>query len=106
MSGFTRDTKYYGDRLVYEALLSKWGRYHGHCGCGDDWVTAHAEPAGFTVVREGSGFVALTGPGLTEDVDEMQLTANALWEAVTGEQGSQDWFERVKVIDRSGKAKA
>ncbi|MFD3421022.1 hypothetical protein [Streptomyces decoyicus] len=35
MSGFTRDTKYYGDRLVYEPLESKWGRYHAtHCRCG------------------------------------------------------------------------
>ncbi|MFI0470165.1 hypothetical protein ACH347_39360 [Saccharopolyspora sp. 5N102] len=26
MSGSTRDTKYYGDRLVYEVLLNKWSR--------------------------------------------------------------------------------
>jgi hypothetical protein len=37
------------------------------------------------VVREGNGFVALTSPGLTEDVDEAALTTNALWMAVTGE---------------------
>ncbi|MGW4823366.1 hypothetical protein ACWEP4_31480 [Streptomyces sp. NPDC004227] len=49
MSGFARDTKYYGDRLVYEPLESKWGRYHAtHCGCGQDWLTARAIPAGFT----------------------------------------------------------
>ena len=101
MSGFTRDTKHYGDRLVYEALGSKWGRYHDtHCGCGLNWVTEHAEPAGFTVVRQGSGWVALTGPGLTEGVDETALTANALWEAVTGKPG-QGWIETVHVIDRS-----
>ncbi|MEV4182914.1 hypothetical protein AB0J28_15915 [Streptosporangium canum] len=35
MSGFTRDTQRYGDKLVYEALGSKWRRYHDtHCRCG------------------------------------------------------------------------
>lgn len=102
MSGFTRDTKRYGDRLVYEALGSKWGRYHGkHCGCGLNWVTAHAEPAGFTVVRQGNGWVALVGPGLTEGVDESTLTTNALWEAITGDPGAQDWYETVRITDRS-----
>lgn len=106
MSGFTRDTKYYGDRLVYEALGSKWGRYHGtHCGCELYWVTEHAEPAGFTVVREGNSWVALVGPGLTEGVDEAALTANALWEAVTGKPG-KGWIETVQVIDRSPEAEA
>ncbi|MFD4763866.1 hypothetical protein ACFWOJ_35060 [Streptomyces sp. NPDC058439] len=101
MSGFTRDTKHYGDKLVYEALGSKWRRYHdNHCGCGLNWVTEHAEPAGFTVVRSGSGWVALTGPGLTEGVDESALTANALWEAVTGKPG-EGWAETVHVMDRS-----
>lgn len=100
MSGFTRDHHHYGDRLVYEALTSKWDRYHARCGCGRDWVTAHAEPAGFAVVRNGSGFVALIGPGLTEDVDEDRLTTNALWRAVTGMDGEQDWFEQVRVIER------
>lgn len=107
MSGFTRDIKRYGDQLVYEALGSKWGRYHGsHCGCGLDWVSAHAEPAGFTVVRQGSGWVALVGPGLTEGVDESALTTNALWEAVTGKPGTQDWYETVRVTDRSEAAEA
>ncbi|WP_410646518.1 hypothetical protein [Amycolatopsis sp. cmx-4-54] len=106
MSGFTRDPKYYGDRLVYEALLTKWGRYHARCGCKNNWITDHAESAGFTVVRQGSGFVALVGPDLTEDVDETRLTTNALWKAVTGEKGAQDWFEPVRVIDRSEKAEA
>jgi hypothetical protein len=46
------------------------------------------------------GFVALTGPGLTENVDEAQLTTNALWQAVTGTGGAQDWFEPVRVIER------
>lgn len=101
MSGFIRDVRHYGDKLVYEALGSKWNRYHGRCGCGRDWVTAHAEPAGFTVVREGSGFVALVGPGLTEGVDEAKLTTNALWKAVLGTEGSQDWYEPVRVVDRS-----
>jgi len=105
MSGFTRDTHHYGDRLVYEALTSKWDRYHARCGCGRDWVTAHTEPAGFTVVRNGTGFVALTGPGLTEDVDEAQLTTNSLWQVVTGTEGEQDWFETVRVINRPMSAK-
>jgi hypothetical protein len=97
-----RDTQHYGDRLAYEALGSKWRRYHdNHCGFGQNWVTVHAERAGFAVVRSGSGWVALTGPGLTEGVDESALTANALWEAVTGKPGTQDWYESVKVIDRS-----
>ncbi|MBE1582901.1 hypothetical protein ACFPOI_59280 [Nonomuraea angiospora] len=60
MSGCTRDTKRYGDKLVYEALGSKWRHYHDtHCRCGLNWVTEHAEPAGFTVVRSGTGWVAL-----------------------------------------------
>ncbi|MFJ2419990.1 hypothetical protein [Streptomyces brevispora] len=101
MSGFTRDTKHYGDKLVYEALGTKWRRYHDtHCGCGLNWVTEHAKPAGFTVVRSGSGWVALVGPGLTEDVDESALTANALWEAVAGKPG-EGWAETVHVMDRS-----
>jgi hypothetical protein len=104
LSGFTRDTHHYGDELVYEALLTKWNRYHDRCRCGNDWITHHVEQGGFTVVREGSGFIALTGPGLTEDVDEARLTTNALWEAVTGEPGAQDWFEPVRVIDRSEQA--
>ncbi|MBF6272893.1 MULTISPECIES: hypothetical protein [Nocardia] len=107
MSGFTRDTYHYGDKLVYEALHSKWDRYHStHCQCGQDWITAHAEPAGFTVVRSDSGFTSLTGPGLTEGVDESTLTANALWEAVTGKPGTQDWYEQVRVVDRSPEAQA
>lgn len=101
MSGFTRDTRWYGDRLVYEALRGKWGRYHDrHCGCTEDWVNAHAVPAGFEVVRVGSGFVALTGPALTEEVDEQHLTANALWEAITGTPGA-GWPEEITVFDRS-----
>lgn len=101
MSGFTRDSKHYGESLVYEALMSKWDRYHARCGCGQDWVTAHAEPSGFAVVRRGNGFVALVGPGLTECVDEAKLTTNALWKAVTGTEGSQDWYESVRVFERS-----
>lgn len=46
MSGFTRDTKRYGDKLVYEALGSKWRRYHdGHCGCGLNWLPAPSPAA-------------------------------------------------------------
>lgn len=102
MSGFTRDTYHYGDKLVYEALHSKWGRYHGtHCRCGQDWITAHAGPTGFTVARSGSGFTTLT-----EGVDETALTANALWEAVTGKPGTQDWHEQVRVVDRSPEVQA
>ena len=92
MSGFTHNPKRYGDRLVYEALMTKWRRHHDrHCGCGLDWVTAHAEPAGFTVLHHAGSWVALVGPGLTEDVDTSTLTTNALWEAVTGKPGNQTW---------------
>lgn len=79
MSGFTRDPHRYGNQLVYEALQLKWERYHDRCGCGLDWVEAHALPAGFVLVAQGPGWVALTGPGLTEQVDEEHLTTNALW---------------------------
>ncbi|MEV7237849.1 hypothetical protein AB0N06_29020 [Streptomyces sp. NPDC051020] len=108
MSGFTRDTKYYGDRLVYEPLESKWSRYHAnHCGCGQDWLTAHAIPAGFTVLRRGrTGYYGLVGPGLTEGVNEEELTTNALWEAVTGTPGTQHWYETVHVVCRSEELEA
>ncbi|MET9878571.1 hypothetical protein ABZZ36_28640 [Actinacidiphila glaucinigra] len=108
MSGFTRDTKHYGDRLVYEPLDSKWRRYHAmHCGCGQDWLAAHAIPAGFTVLPRGkTSYYGLVGPGLTEGVDESALTANALWEAVTGKPGTQTWYEQVNVICRSPEAEA
>lgn len=50
------------------------------------------------------------GPGLTEGVDESALTANALWEAVTGKPGTQTWHEGVHITCRSpeseGKRKA
>lgn len=101
MSGFTRDPKYYGDRLVYEALLSKWSRYHARCRCGNNWITHHAVPAGFTVVRDGGNFVAFVGRGLTEGIDEARLTADALWQAVTGQPGKQDWYEQITVVDRA-----
>jgi hypothetical protein len=56
---------------VYEPLESKWGRYHAtHCKCGQDWLTAHAIPAGFTVLPRGTtGYYGLVGPGLTEGAD-------------------------------------
>jgi hypothetical protein len=108
VSGFARDTKYYGDRLVYEPLESKWSRYHAtHCGCGQDWLTAHAIPAGFTVLPRGqTGYYGLVGPGLTEGVDEETLTTDALWEAVTGQPGTQHWHESVHVTCRSEEAEA
>lgn len=108
MSGFARDPKHYGDRLVYEPLESKWSRYHAtHCGCGQDWLTAHAVPAGFTVIPRGkSGYYGLVGPGLTEGVDETALTANALWEAVTGKPGTQTWHEQVHITCRTPEAEA
>ncbi|MEU9865203.1 hypothetical protein AB0D99_30490 [Streptomyces sp. NPDC047971] len=108
MSGFARDPKYYGNRLVYEPLESKWRRYHAnHCDCGQDWLTAHAVPAGFTVIARGnSGYYGLVGPGLTEGVDEGALTTNALWEAVTGQPGSQTSHEQVHVTSRSPEAEA
>ncbi|MET8145774.1 hypothetical protein ABZU32_36190 [Sphaerisporangium sp. NPDC005288] len=34
-------------------------------------------------------------------VDEEKLTANALWEAVTGKPGTQTWYERVHITCRS-----
>ncbi|MCW2880551.1 MAG: hypothetical protein JWQ95_4651 [Sphaerisporangium sp.] len=108
MSGFARDTKYYGDRLVYEPLESKWRGYHAqHCGCGQDWLEAHAVPAGFTVIPRGrTGYYGLVGPGLTEGVDEEKLTANALWEAATGKPGAQTWYESVRVTCRSPEVEA
>ena len=98
MSGFTRSTRRYGDQLVYEALESKWSRYHvRHCGCELPWLD-HAVAAGFKAIIR-SGYVVLTGPGLTEGVDESSLTTDALWKAVTGKPGSQGWSEPVRVMD-------
>ena len=60
-----------GDRLVYEPLERKWAGYHArHCGCGRDWLEAHAVPAGFTVITRGkTGYYGLVVvPGLTEGV--------------------------------------
>ncbi|OXY99961.1 hypothetical protein BEK98_01835 [Streptomyces diastatochromogenes] len=70
MSGFARDPKHYGDRLEDEPLDSKWSCYHAmHCGCGQDWLTAHVIPAGFTVLPRGeTGYYGLVGPGLTASV--------------------------------------
>ena len=47
---------------MYEPLESKWGRYHAtHRKCGQDRLTAHAIPAGFTVLpRSKTGYY---GPG-------------------------------------------
>ncbi|MEV0750492.1 hypothetical protein AB0I75_35700 [Streptomyces sp. NPDC050273] len=108
MSGFARDPKYYGDRLVYEPLERKWAGYHArHCGCGRDWLEAHAVPAGFTVIPRGkTGYYGLVGPGLTEGVDEEKLTANALWEAVTGQPGTQTWYEGVHITCRTPESEA
>ncbi|MGW6286335.1 hypothetical protein [Streptomyces sp. NPDC055107] len=108
MSGFARDPKYYGDRLVYEPLERKWAGYHArHCGCGLNWLEAHAVPAGFTVIPRGkTGYYGLVGPGLTEGVDEEKLTADALWEAVTGKPGTQTWYESVHVTCRSPESEA
>ncbi|MDF9867871.1 MULTISPECIES: hypothetical protein [Streptomyces] len=108
MSGFARDPKYYGDRLVYEPLERKWAGYHArHCGCGLDWFEAHAVPAGFTVIPRGkTGYYGIVGPGLTEGVDEEKLTANALWEAVTGKPGTQTWYESMHVTCRNPESEA
>ncbi|MEV7239540.1 hypothetical protein AB0N06_38520 [Streptomyces sp. NPDC051020] len=108
MSGFARDTKYYGNRLVYEQLERKCAGYHArHCECGHDWLEAHAVPVGFTVIpRGGTGYYGLVGPGLTEGVDESALTANALWEAVPGKPGTQTWYESVHITCRSPQAEA
>src|SRR6266508_1201979 len=97
-----------GDRLVYEPLERKWAGYHArHCGCGRDWLEAHAVPAGFTVIPRGkTGYYGLVGPGLTEGVDEEKLTANALWEAVTGKPGTQTWYESVHITCRSPQSEA
>ncbi|MFJ8770124.1 hypothetical protein [Streptomyces clavifer] len=108
MSGFARDPKYYGDRLVYEPLERKWAGYHArHCGCGRDWLEAHAVPAGFTVIPRGkTGYYGLVGPGLAEGVDEEKLTADALWEAVTGKPGTQTWYESVHITCRTPESEA
>ncbi|KOU84334.1 MULTISPECIES: DUF3072 domain-containing protein [unclassified Streptomyces] len=108
MSGFARDPKYYGDRLVYEPLERKWAGYHArHCGCGLDWLEGHAVPAGFTVIPRGrTGYYGLVGPGLTEGVGEEALTTNALWEAVTGTPGTQTWHEPVHITCRSPESEA
>lgn len=107
MPGFLRDAKLYGDRLVYRAVANTWSGHHAaYCGCGQDWVSAHAIPAGMSVLHEGAGVVVLVGPGLTEGVDERFLTANALWKAVTGTPGTQDWTEPATVVDRSPAAEA
>ncbi|MFC5664349.1 hypothetical protein ACFP3U_15315 [Kitasatospora misakiensis] len=75
-------------------------------GCGQDWLTAHAIPAGFTVLPRGkTGYYGLVGPGLTEGVDESQLTNDALWTAVTGQPGA-GWVERVQVTCRSEESEA
>jgi hypothetical protein len=95
---------WYGGLLVYEPLDSKWRRYHARCrqsGCTGDWLD-HALKAGFRQVGKHQGYFGLVGPGLTEGVDESRLTANALWEAVTGIPGNQDWHETVHVVERDG----
>ncbi|MGW7671569.1 hypothetical protein ACWGJX_31270 [Streptomyces sp. NPDC054775] len=43
---------------------------------------------------------------MTEGVDGNALTTDALWEAVTGKPGTQDWYETVRVIDRGEQAEA
>jgi hypothetical protein len=53
-----------------------------------------------------TGYYGLVGPGLTEGVDEEKLTANALWEAVTGKPGTQTWFEGVHITCRSPESEA
>ena len=91
---------------MYELLESTWRRYHAHhCGCDQDWLSAHAEPAGFTVVRDGGGFLALIGPDLTEGVNESALTTDALWLAVTGKAGGGR-IAPVHTVDRSAAAEA
>lgn len=70
-------------------------------------LTTHAVPAGFTVLPRGkTGYYGLVGPGLTEGGDEATLTTNALWEAVTAQPGTQNWYETVRVICRSKEAEA
>lgn len=84
---------------MYEAQLSRWERHHNrHCRCGQDWLTDHLQRAGLTVLASGYGWAAIVGPGLTEGVDESQLTVNALWEAVTGKPGTQTWHERIQEL--------
>ncbi|WP_222122361.1 hypothetical protein [Prescottella equi] len=34
------------------------------------------------------------------------MTVNALWEAVTGTPGTQDWYDTVRTVDRSEAAEA
>lgn len=55
------------------------------------------------MIRADSGFVAFSGPGLPEDVDETPLTANALWEAVTEDRNHRTragaWIDRSNAAD-------
>ncbi|MGI5287715.1 hypothetical protein ACQEVF_30865 [Nonomuraea polychroma] len=67
--------------------------------CGDVGIHARHRPDSPWCAPAPAGF-ALTGPGLTEDVDESALTTDALWKAVTGKPGT-GWVESVKVVDRS-----
>lgn len=92
MSGFT----YHDDTLVYEPLVSRWSRYHdNYCGCDKDWLEVHVAPIeGFRVTENQWGYPAVTGPGLTENVDMDNLTTNTLWELVTGTPGNQTWPEK------------
>lgn len=58
------------------------------------------------IPRGRTGYYGLVGPGLTEGVDEEKLTADALWEAVTGKPGAQTWYESVHITCRSPEAEA
>ncbi|MET9909401.1 hypothetical protein ABZZ74_21785 [Streptomyces sp. NPDC006476] len=46
------------------------------------------------------------GPGLTEVLDEEKLTADALWEAVTGKPSAQTWYESVHSTCASSETEA
>jgi hypothetical protein len=90
VSGYTRRWYWYGDVLVYEALDTKWNRYHAaHCSgrlCTGDWLDHALER--FDLLRYDGGFVALVGPGLTVGHD--LLSTDPLWEVVTGVPGRGD----------------
>jgi hypothetical protein len=74
--------KYYGDRLMYEPLESKWSRCHAtHCGCCQGWLTHIRHPRRVHRPTRGKpGYYSLVGPGPAEGVDESALTA--LWETL------------------------
>ncbi len=89
VSGFTTGGRY-GSRTVYELTSTQGSYWHGPCrrpGCQGgqltELVSVHLQPAGFEVVRDGGGYVALVGPGI-DDHD-----TDPLYAAVSGRPGTR-----------------